>query len=133
MKVIVIVILNNFIYNELNKTIIPEEVLHYVLDTAKRVKVAGEIYKITEVGTFVYTDNTIEEFENLYADFLNTYKNYGQKLDSVTYIYGSIKFIDSYNFVKNDNLSLEGIIAMANDGEISENGATKSVSERIVP
>jgi len=107
-------------YNELDKTLIPEELLHYVVDTARRVKVAGEIYKITEAGTFIYTDDNIniEEFENLYDGFLGNYSNYSSKIDSSTYLYGNIKFVDSYNFVKNGNLeSTLTTLFFSTDGE----------------
>jgi hypothetical protein len=119
-------------FNELDKILIPEELLHYVVDTARRVKVAGEIYKITEAGTFIYTDDNTEEFENLYDGFLENYSKYSSKIDSCTYLYGNIKFIDSYNFVKNDNLSIESIITMVNGDKVEESSNLKSASERIV-
>jgi hypothetical protein len=74
------------IENKLKNTKIPEELLHYVVDTARRVKVAGEIYKITEAGTFIYTDDNTEEFEYLYDGFLENYLKYSSKIDSCTYL-----------------------------------------------
>lgn len=39
---------------ELNSQLIPDEVIHYVVDTANQVKIAGKMYQITPFGTFIY-------------------------------------------------------------------------------
>ena len=55
---------------EIDETLIPEEALHYVLDTARRVKVDGFIHEISEAGTFVYDESHLVEFDSLYSNFI---------------------------------------------------------------
>lgn len=128
--------LNNEIdrfYAELNKALIPENIIHYVVDTARRIKVEGEIYQITEAGTFIYTENLVDEFEDLYSNFLDCYRGFSFQIDSLTYQYGNIKFIDSYHFVNRGNLSLENIIALVSgDNTPKEEFSLKSASDRII-
>ena len=92
------------------KKYIPDETLFYVLDTANRVKVAGEIYQITEAGTFIYTPSNLEAFNNLAETFSDTYLKYTSQLDSITYLFGEIKYVDTYGFIKNQNYTPEVIL-----------------------
>ncbi len=92
------------------KKYIPDETLYYVLDTANRVMVGSEIYQINEAGTFVYKPNAVEEFNRLSETFSDEYLNYTSQVDSVTYLFGNVKFIDSYGFIKNRNFIPEVIL-----------------------
>ncbi|QQS51027.1 MAG: hypothetical protein IPM71_15880 [Bacteroidota bacterium] len=97
------------------------------------MKLEGKIYQITEAGTFIYTEDLKYEFEDLYTNFLDRYKSYSYQVDSLTYQYGNIRFIDSYNFVNNDNLSIENIIALiSGENTTKEEFSLKSASDRII-
>ncbi len=111
---------------ELESTLIPEESLLYVVDTARRVEVDGDIYQITEAGTFIYSEDEIEEFDQVYSNFLDTYQNYTNQLEDKSYMYGDVKFIDSYGFLEREDLSTEAIISMVNGDESIENTNSNS-------
>jgi hypothetical protein len=85
---------------EIFKELIINDLLLHVLDTAARVKIGSEIYQITELGTFVYNSNDYEKFKILRETFIENYVNYSSKIDSVTYHYGNIKFIDTYGHIR---------------------------------
>lgn len=107
----------------INENLIPNEALHYVLDTARRVKIAGKIHQITEVGAFSYDAAHTAEFENTYENFLNGYLDYSQQIDENTYQYGNIIFEDSYGFVSRKDLTEDNVIDfMSGNYETSEKG-----------
>ena len=86
---------------EFNKQLIPDEVIHYVVDTANQVKISGKMYQISPFGTFVYNPNDSLEYNKLCNEFIDIYKNYTSQIDSITYTYGNITFIDSYGKIAN--------------------------------
>lgn len=95
---------------EMDFFLVPEEELHYVLDTERRVKVGDEIYQITEAGTFFYQEAFEEEFEKLYQDFPDKYLAFNSKNGIDTYTYGNVGFADTYSYVKNQNLTVGEVI-----------------------
>jgi hypothetical protein len=99
---------------ELLKELIPDHVLPHVLDTAARVKIGGEIYHITELGTFIYKPYEYDSFTVLCETFLQDYSNYDSKIDSVTYLYGNVKFIDTYTYLAEDKMDQALDLLVAN-------------------
>jgi len=97
---------------ELSKTLIPEEVIHYVVDTARKVMVAGKIHQITELGTFVYSIADSLEYKKLYESFLNNYNKFGYQKDSITYVYDKVDFIDTYGFLRKGDFTTDDVISM---------------------
>lgn len=129
---------------ELNSQLIPDEVIHYVVDTANQVKIAGEIYQITPFGTFIYNATDSLEYNELCETFIDTYNNFSSKIDDVTYTYGNVKFIDSYGKIASlqDNEKLEDVLFTELDGEYLDDNSSsvlksstllKSSSDRIIP
>jgi|GEM_PF-3025530 hypothetical protein len=94
---------------ELTKQLIPDEVIHYVVDTANQVKISGKMYQISPFGTFIYNQKDSLEYQKLCDEFIDIYNDFTSKIDSVTYTYGNITFIDSY-----------GKIANTKEGEVLE-------------
>lgn len=99
---------------EMLNDLIPVEPMHYLLDTVSRVKVCDDIYQITPFGSFVYPKVYEEEFNSLIVTFPDKLFNYSNQIDSVTYMYGNIKLIDTYHHLKNqhfdENVLLGSII-----------------------
>jgi hypothetical protein len=123
---------------ELTSQIIPDEVIHYVVDTANQVKIAGRIYQISPFGTFIYNEEDSVEYIKLCESFIDIFNNYTEQKDSITYIYGNITFIDSFGrMINSDNTPIEEQILSEFDGntETTENNINnlKSTSTRIIP
>ncbi|WP_109829309.1 hypothetical protein [Reichenbachiella versicolor] len=117
----------------INENLIPNEALHYVLDTARRLKIANDIYHVTEGGTFIYSPNYTNEFENLYENFLDEYLNYSEQIDSITYRYNNVLFKDSFGYVARKDLSEEKVIDFISgnyetfdQGEVIEEGPSNA-------
>nr|WP_320023403.1 hypothetical protein [uncultured Draconibacterium sp.] len=85
----------DFLY-ELNNQLIPDEAIRYVVDTANQVKIAGKIYQISPFGTFIYSSADSLEYNELCENFIDKYENQTAQIDSITYLYGNITFVDSY-------------------------------------
>lgn len=128
---------------EFNAQFIPDEVIHYVVDTANQVKIADNMYQITPFGTFVYNKSDSLEYNVLCETFIDIYKNHTIKVDSVTYFYGNIKFIDSYGKIANlqDGEELEDVLFTELNGNsdnsnsellLTSNTTLKSASNRII-
>ncbi len=98
-------------FAELQKSLITDDALFQVLDTANRVKIGNEIYQITEAGTFIYSSNDSLEFAQLSDTFSDIYLKYTRQLDSVTYLYGNIKLVDVHGYVKNKNYTIDNVLA----------------------
>ncbi len=94
----------------INENLIPSEAMHYVLDAARRVKIGGSIYQVTEVGTFIYDETHEADFVSLHENFLDEYLSFSSQVDSITYQYGDILFQDTYGYVTRRDLSEEKII-----------------------
>lgn len=121
------------VYQELVYTMIPDEIIHYVVDTAQRVKIDGKIYQITEVGTFVYDNLEEAAFDSIYSIFLDVYDKYDFQLDSVTYVFGNIKFIDSYGYVEKGKFKIEDLIAEISADSVSQTESIQTKSANLSP
>ena len=122
-------------FMELQKALIPAEALFHVLDTANRVKIANEIYQITEAGTFIYSIKDTAMFNQLSENFYETYLNFTEQIDSITFMYGNIKLIDTHAYVKNKNYTTDNILAeVSGDRKSTDNVIElKSFDDMIEP
>lgn len=133
---------------ELTSQLIPDEVIYYVVDTSNQVKISGRMYQISPFGTFVYNQKDSLEYYELCNVFIDKYENYTSQVDSVTYTYGNITFIDSYGRIANlkEGDLLEDMLFCEFDGNYTDEGSysdqeselkstsiLKSSSDRIVP
>jgi hypothetical protein len=121
------------VFVEILNELIPVEPLHYLLDTISRVKVCDDIFQITPFGTFVYKKEFEEEFFNLIETLPDKLFDYSHQIDSVTYMFGNVKLIDTYKHIENqlfdENAMLSSILDEDNSDESS--GTLKSASSKI--
>ncbi|MFV0505160.1 MAG: hypothetical protein ACK5L5_00395 [Bacteroidales bacterium] len=114
---------------ELANQIIPDEVVHYVVDTTLKVEIGEELYQISPFGTFIYSPSDSAEYSSLQESFIDIYKDYTSQVDSASFMYGNIKFIDSYNLLAKAITSgkdiedlalaeLDGSYVPENEGEV---------------
>lgn len=104
---------------EIDQTLIPDEVLHYVVDEDRRILISGDIHHITEIGTFIYSEDNIATFESFCSEFFDAQHGFTARLSENTYQYGDITFVDSYNFLENGNLSEEFFISLVNGSNVA--------------
>ncbi len=116
---------SDVLYAELQETLIPVNVLHHVIDTINRVKVAGEVYRVTMFGTLVYKPEYESEYEHLLETFPGTLFEYTEKIDSVTYMYNNIKFIDTYSHLQKGVFDPDFILSDVSDDDEEEKVLTK--------
>lgn len=119
--------LDNALSPELNELLIPDEAIHHVVDDQNRVQIAEELYQITEVGTFIYKEKNITDFEGLYENFSKESLSKSNQVDESVFDFGKVKFVDSFGYGKLGDFNREAIISEM-ISEISDEfiGITKS-------
>jgi hypothetical protein len=119
---------------EMVNELIPVEPLHYLLDTISRVKVGDDIYQVTPFGSFIYQKEYEDEFNSLIVTFPDRLFDFSNQVDSITYMYGNIKLIDTYQHLKNkyfdENVFL-GSITDDNDENVGQSSSLKSANSKI--
>lgn len=103
--------LDNALSPELNEMLIPDEVIHHVVDDQNRVQIAEELYQITEVGTFIYKEKNITDFEGLYENFSKESLSKSNQVDEAVFDFGEVKFVDSFGYGKLEDFNRETIIS----------------------
>jgi hypothetical protein len=90
-------------FAELSNQLMPDKVIHYLVDTTNTVKIREKLYQISPFGTFVYSESDSLEYNELQDSFIDGYSEYSSRIDSITYTYNNITFIDSYGKISNLN------------------------------
>lgn len=121
---------------ELQRDLIPDNILHYVLDAENRVKINGEIYQITELGTFIYSPSQKDNFDIFCETFIENYANYDSKNGNI-YTYGNFTFIDTYKHIEQANMNeaLDLLVAdlawNGNENDDDQGTSLKSTTGKI--
>lgn len=84
---------------EIQELIIPDEVIHHVVDDKSRVQIADELYQITEVGTFIYKEKNITDFEELYENFNKQTLNEAKQIEEISFNFNNVKFVIALDII----------------------------------